>query len=116
MLNYHQFNHSILFVSKCSFLLILIHLRVFFSFTFNVNKIFIIISDQFGAPDKLKIVDFQITQYESLMHDLIFFLLTSVETSLVEDHFYVLLSCYYSEFIKCLERTKCKTDEYSFEK
>ncbi|XP_055919220.1 uncharacterized protein LOC129951204 isoform X2 [Eupeodes corollae] len=72
--------------------------------------------DQFGAPDKLKIVDFQITQYESLMHDLIFFLLTSVETSLVEDHFYVLLSCYYSEFIKCLERTKCKTDEYSFEK
>ncbi|XP_055839852.1 uncharacterized protein LOC129907564 [Episyrphus balteatus] len=72
--------------------------------------------DESGAPEKIKIVDFQISQYESLMHDLMFLLLTSVDTSVVEEHFHDLLKYYYLEFIECLKKTQCRTDEYSFNK
>ncbi|XP_055839679.1 uncharacterized protein LOC129907436 [Episyrphus balteatus] len=72
--------------------------------------------DESGAPEKIKFVDFQISQYESLMHDLIFLLLTSVETSVVDEHFYDLMVYYYSEFMECLEKTLCSTEEYSFDK
>ncbi|XP_055839495.1 uncharacterized protein LOC129907287 isoform X2 [Episyrphus balteatus] len=80
-----------------------------------INNV-MILYDEAGAPSKLKVVDFQISQYESLMHDLVFLLLTSVETKVLEEHFDNLLKYYYDEFIDCLERLSIKTEEYSYEK
>lgn len=75
-----------------------------------------ILYDENGAPSKLKVIDFQIAQYESLMQDLVFLLFTSVESKVLEEHFDSLLKLYYAEFIDCLEKLYIGTAEYNYEK
>ncbi|XP_013103701.2 uncharacterized protein LOC106084516 [Stomoxys calcitrans] len=70
--------------------------------------------DENGAPCKIKFVDFQIAQYESVAHDIIFFLFSSVEIPALENHMDELLLLYYKAFIDCLKSVNVPTDEYSF--
>ncbi|XP_017843919.2 uncharacterized protein LOC108600703 [Drosophila busckii] len=71
--------------------------------------------DETGVPAKLKFIDFQITQYESVVHDIIFLLLSSVDTKVVEENYHHLLRIYYNEFINTLNRMNVCTKAYSFE-
>ncbi|XP_034475062.1 uncharacterized protein LOC117782174 [Drosophila innubila] len=71
--------------------------------------------DDSGVPAKLKIVDFQIAQYESVVHDIIFLLLSSVDTMVLEENYYNFLRIYYEAFIKSLRRVHVDTTKYSYE-
>uniref|UniRef100_A0A1A9WZX5 CHK domain-containing protein n=1 Tax=Glossina brevipalpis TaxID=37001 RepID=A0A1A9WZX5_9MUSC len=70
--------------------------------------------DDNGLPCKVKFVDFQISQYDSLAHDVIFFLFSSVESAVLEHHFDELILLYYQSFLMCLESLKISTDDYSY--
>ncbi|XP_023307518.2 uncharacterized protein LOC111689277 [Lucilia cuprina] len=70
--------------------------------------------DEHSQPSKVKFVDFQIAQYESCVHDIIFLLFSSVETSVLEYHVDELLQLYYQTFIECLKSVNVCTEEYSF--
>ncbi|XP_061390617.1 uncharacterized protein LOC133325934 [Musca vetustissima] len=69
--------------------------------------------DENGFPEKVKFVDFQIAQYESLAHDIIFFLFSSVEVPVLEQHMDEFLIMYYNAFIECLKSLNVETDKYS---
>ncbi|EDW11007.1 uncharacterized protein LOC6575556 [Drosophila mojavensis] len=71
--------------------------------------------DETGLPVKLKIVDFQIAQYESVIHDLIFLLLSSVDTPVLEENYYNFLRIYYEAFIQALQKANVNTREYNYE-
>ncbi|KAH8333666.1 hypothetical protein KR059_002020 [Drosophila kikkawai] len=72
--------------------------------------------DEEGTPTKLKIVDFQIAQYGSLVHDIIFLLFSSVDVQVLEDNYYNFLSIYYKAFIQSLKSVNVDTSGYSYEK
>uniref|UniRef100_A0A6P4EMM4 Uncharacterized protein LOC108044747 n=1 Tax=Drosophila rhopaloa TaxID=1041015 RepID=A0A6P4EMM4_DRORH len=57
-----------------------------------------------GTPIDLKIIDFQTAQYDSVVHDIISFLLSSVDTAILEIHFEHMLEVYYEAFVGCLRR------------
>jgi hypothetical protein len=63
----------------------------------------------------IKLVDFQIIDYGSPIHDLAFFLFTSVQGPVLRYHFNKLLLFYYNEFIKTLQQSKVDLKEFSFE-
>ncbi|XP_060666386.1 uncharacterized protein LOC132798520 isoform X1 [Drosophila nasuta] len=71
--------------------------------------------DSFGEPTKLKIIDFQTAQYDSIIHDLISFLLTSISTNVLEDKYQQLLHVYHDSFICTLIAVGANTSAYSFE-
>lgn len=70
----------------------------------NVKYIFLFLFvDHKGQPENVKFVDFQISQYENVVHDLIFFLFSSCSREVLDQHLDDLLYFYYKEFLKCLE-------------
>ncbi|XP_017046188.1 uncharacterized protein LOC108091478 [Drosophila ficusphila] len=69
-----------------------------------------------GTPVKVKIVDFQIAQYGSLVHDVIFLLFSSVDVQVLEDNYYNFLSMYYKFFIQTLREVNVDTSNYTHEK
>ncbi|KAL7742462.1 hypothetical protein ACLKA6_019090 [Drosophila palustris] len=79
-----------------------------------INNLMIKYEDA-NVPAKLKIVDFQIAQYESIVHDIIFFLLSSVDTTILEENYYNFLRIYYEAFIKSLRSVHVDTTKYSYE-
>ncbi|XP_068141602.1 LOW QUALITY PROTEIN: uncharacterized protein [Drosophila tropicalis] len=79
-----------------------------------INNLMIKYNDE-GIPSKLKFVDFQICQYESLIHDIIFLLFSSVENEVLEANYYKFLKIYYKAFIKCLNSVEVDTSNYSFD-
>ncbi|CAD6998414.1 uncharacterized protein LOC101454585 [Ceratitis capitata] len=79
-----------------------------------INNIMFKYDDQ-NQPTTLKFVDFQIAQYESFVHDIIFFLFSSVDANVLEDNFENLLEAYYDAFIHNLKEVQVPTDDYSYE-
>ncbi|XP_037960911.1 uncharacterized protein LOC119690012 [Teleopsis dalmanni] len=71
--------------------------------------------DKDGHPSQLKIIDFQIAQYDSLVHDIIFFLFSSVDTKILSECYYEFLQLYYSTFIETLEKLHVSTTQYSYD-
>ncbi|KAH8361005.1 hypothetical protein KR093_007463, partial [Drosophila rubida] len=71
--------------------------------------------DSFGRATHLKIIDFQTAQYDSIIHDLISFLLTSISTHVLEDNYQHLLHVYHENFIATLTAVDVNTSAYSFE-
>ncbi|XP_036225481.1 uncharacterized protein [Bactrocera oleae] len=71
--------------------------------------------DDRDQPTKLKFVDFQIAQYESFVHDIIFFLFSSVDCTVLEDNFESFLQIYYDAFIHNLQEVQINTDDYSYD-
>ncbi|XP_060530518.1 uncharacterized protein LOC132704514 [Cylas formicarius] len=59
-----------------------------------------------GDDVKIKFVDFQMCRYRSFAFDLIFFLLTSVQTPIQKQYFDELIRYYYFEFVKNLKLFK----------
>ncbi|KAI9585535.1 uncharacterized protein LOC119632912 [Glossina fuscipes] len=70
--------------------------------------------DENGLPCKVKFVDFQLSQYDSLAHDVVFFLFSSVESAVLDQHFDKLISLYYQSFLNCLNSLKIPTESYSY--
>ncbi|KAH8361007.1 hypothetical protein KR093_009597 [Drosophila rubida] len=85
----------------------------YFRIAYNILNLFS--DDDDEVPTKLKIVDFQIAQYESVVHDIIFLLLSSVDTPVLEENYYNFLRIYYDAFIKSLRSVHADTSEYSYE-
>ncbi|EDW71180.2 uncharacterized protein [Drosophila virilis] len=71
--------------------------------------------DKSGKPTQLKIIDFQTAQYDSVIHDLISFLFTSVSTFVLEENYENLLKFYYDVFLETLTRMGANTTVYSYE-
>lgn len=71
--------------------------------------------DSNNKPIKNKIVDLQILEYDSVVHDLIFFLFTSVANDILEQHYEDLLKTYHVSFVKTLKQLNVDTDLYTWE-
>ncbi|KAM8718196.1 hypothetical protein ACLKA7_004842 [Drosophila subpalustris] len=70
--------------------------------------------DPTGKPIQLKIIDYQTAQYDSVIHDLMSFLLTSISTCVLEDNYQHLLQFYHDVFIKSLSTVGASTTAYSY--
>lgn len=81
---------------------------------FNSIKKSLLFLDENCQPCKVKFVDFQIAQYENCVHDIIFFLFSSVEIPVLKQYFDELLQLYYQTFIECLKSVQISTEQYSF--
>ncbi|XP_060528860.1 uncharacterized protein LOC132703552 [Cylas formicarius] len=68
-----------------------------------------------GDPPKSAIIDLQTTVYGSFATDLVFFLMTSVEISVAEQHLGNLIDTYYEEFIRNLRQLKVDTEIFNRE-
>lgn len=68
-----------------------------------------------GKPIKTKLIDFQIFDYGSLARDVVFFLFSSVNNTVLEEDYDELTKCYYYKFIENLENLNCSTSSYTFE-
>ncbi|EDW87092.2 uncharacterized protein LOC6526258 [Drosophila yakuba] len=68
-----------------------------------------------GTPTALKIIDFQTAQYDSVVHDIISFLLSSVDTAILEIEFEHMLEAYYEAFECCLRRVGVDLEVHTFE-
>ncbi|XP_071050745.1 uncharacterized protein [Onthophagus taurus] len=64
-------------------------------------------------PISNMMVDFQIIEYESLAHDLIFFLYSSVQIDVLEEHVDGLIDFYFEAFIGCLKDLRCDTSKFT---
>ncbi|KAI4461813.1 hypothetical protein MML48_5g00000867 [Holotrichia oblita] len=68
-----------------------------------------------GKPIGNKIIDFQMIEYSSLANDVIFFLYSSVELSVLETKIDELIQYYYDMFIMTLVKLGYNISAYSFE-
>ncbi|XP_022222454.2 uncharacterized protein LOC111074117 [Drosophila obscura] len=68
-----------------------------------------------GEPTHMKIIDFQTAQYDSVVHDIISFLLSSVDIPILELHFEHMLGVYFKTFISCLAGVGAEVSGYSYE-
>lgn len=72
--------------------------------------------DSLGQVNKVKFCDYQLVSYGSFVHDLIFFLYTSVNSldrKLYIEHFF---EHYHSHFYNTLRLFHCPLDDYTYEK
>ncbi|KAJ9597083.1 hypothetical protein L9F63_027026 [Diploptera punctata] len=90
------------------------HLLLSYITTFGVNNM-MFKYDQYSVPICMKFVDFQTTIYSSPVRDLIFFLYSSADDNVIENHFDDMIVLYHQEFIKCLSCLGCDTRVFSFE-
>lgn len=72
-------------------------------------------SDKDNNPIDMKLLDFQIYSYNSVMLDILFFLFTSTDYSMMRPKFYDFLRIYYDQFIRTLTQVGCPTKDFSFE-
>ncbi|CAG9833656.1 unnamed protein product [Diabrotica balteata] len=63
---------------------------------------------------KSKFIDFQLYDYRSPVLDLLFFLFTSIQTSVLKNQFDHLLIVYYENLIKNLQQLKCDVQPFSY--
>ena len=71
----------------------LIYKKLSISFSTDVNR----------NPSGLKILDFQLPIYDSAIHDLLFFILTSIDDPNLEENFDTYIDAYYKSFSETLE-------------
>lgn len=83
---------------------------------YYLKHLFPRIDNTADEPIKIKIYDFQLYFYQSFVHDLIFFLLTSVRPDDLAKDFKLFIQCYHAEFVKTLKLVNCPLDDYTFEK
>lgn len=63
----------------------------------------------------VKLVDFQVIDYGSPIKDLMFFLFSSVQNSVLKYHFDKLILHYYNEFAKTLQQLKVDMKDFTYE-
>lgn len=81
---------------------------------FWVNNILIQYDGE--TPIFVKIIDFQLISCDSLAHDVLFFMLTSVKDDCFETMIDMWLNFYHEKFFQHLVALKCPTEAYSFDK
>lgn len=64
-------------------------------------------------PARIKILDFQFIKFGYIAEDIVFFLFTAVETSVLTAYFDHLLDVYYRSFVDYLHLHKVSLGEYS---
>ncbi|KAJ8874416.1 hypothetical protein PR048_025265 [Dryococelus australis] len=67
------------------------------------------------SPKTLRFIDFQITQYDSPVRDLLFFLYTSAHLDVLSEHYDYLTRLYYDSFVDSLRMLDCETSPFSFD-
>ena len=68
-----------------------------------------------GVNVEVKILDFQLIEFDCVLKDLTFFLLTSIRTSLLNSHFDQLIRLYFNSFVDTLRIFGVsKLDQYEF--
>lgn len=77
---------------------------------------FMLRHDEKGNPQKIRIVDYQVTGFNTLVQDLLFFLFSSVENEVVEKNLDNLIEIYYNEFYWSLMTNGCPIDEFSWDR
>lgn len=81
---------------------------------FWVNNV-LLKHDQNGKVVHNVMVDFQLTEYASPGHDVVFFLHSSVKQEVLNKHYEDLLKIYYSKFIETLEQFHCNLTPFSYD-
>lgn len=79
-----------------------------------VNNTMVLRDDQ-GKPVNNKMVDLQLTLYDSGVFDLLFFLFSSVRNPVLDEHFHELLKLYHETFVACLGDYKVDLAPFSWE-
>lgn len=69
-----------------------------------------------GSIMDMKIVDFQLCTYQYGMCDLIFFLLSSAQKDVLDDHLDYMLEVYYDAFVQCLKSLDVNTAKLTKQK
>lgn len=69
-----------------------------------------------GKLVKNKLVDFQMYTYGNPACDLLFFIWSSVQLSVIKEHFNDLINHYYDNFVGVLTELGCNVDAFSFDK
>lgn len=82
---------------------------------YYLHRVFFLTNNMDG-PIKIKIYNSQLYFYQSFMHDLIFFLFTSVCSNDLAKDFKLFIRCYHAEFVKTLKLVNCPLDDYTYEK
>lgn len=77
-------------------------------------KNFMVKTNLDGFAD-IKLINFQHCSYGSLAEDVIFFLYTSVQASILEEHCSSLIEFYHSNFVRVLEECKCESTPFSLD-
>ncbi|XP_063238613.1 uncharacterized protein LOC134540080 isoform X3 [Bacillus rossius redtenbacheri] len=66
-------------------------------------------------PTSLKLVDFQVTGYDSPARDLLFFLYSSAKLEVLSGQYDHLVKLYHASFVDCLQILGCDSTPFSFE-
>ncbi|KAJ3658367.1 hypothetical protein Zmor_010109 [Zophobas morio] len=74
----------------------------------------IMVKTYMNKVQDVKLLDLQLFEYASVTKDLLFFLFTSVESSLLIENLDELITFYYKELKENLEEMKCCDDDFSF--
>lgn len=69
--------------------------------------------DQNGHPNGIKILDFQLSQFNSCLYDLLYFLFNSCQKETLKKNLEEMLTTYHSSFIDTLDSMKFDTSCYS---
>lgn len=80
---------------------------------FWINNILIGYENQ--RPTAIKMIDYQFVSCDSLVHDVIFFILSSIKDECLDGMMDMWLSFYHEKFYKHLKLLGCPTDAYSYE-
>ncbi|KAL5278951.1 hypothetical protein ACFFRR_003526 [Megaselia abdita] len=84
-------------------------------YDFWINNMMIKYDPITSTPIDIKIVDFQISQYNSAARDVFFFLFSSVEIEVLRNHYQDLLKVYFDSLVDLLQIYGCSTEEYNFD-
>lgn len=79
-----------------------------------INNFMVKVED--GKVVKNKFVDFQGYTYQSPVRDLLFFLFSSVQVSVLKEQLDHLLEFYHKQFIETLEEHHCPTEDFTLNK
>lgn len=68
------------------------------------------------TPKTLKIIDFQLISCDSVVHDVLFFILTSIKDGCFEDLMDMWLKYYHEQLLKRLDLLKCPLQAFGYDK
>lgn len=83
---------------------------------FWVNNILIKYDDAQNTPVAIKIIDFQLISCDSVVHDVLFFIMTSIKDGCFETMIDMWLTFYHSKLLKHLQALNCPCEAYSYER
>lgn len=71
--------------------------------------------DENGKIINNKILDLQLIEYDSVIHDLLFFLFTSVNNDVLSNNYDKLITSYHKQFVDIIEQFHIDTEPYKWD-